>query len=121
MRRYIRRRGRNSVPKVPSGAVVSFRAVCQRPSALTCRSTDSPAIGAPLAPARLPLTATVCPKSTAVLPSSAETRVPKADTARVTARLLAERAVADLTVEDPPIEDVIELVFAQERPQEPTQ
>jgi viologen exporter family transport system ATP-binding protein len=43
-------------------------------------------------------------------------RVPKADTARVTARLLAEREVADLTVEDPPIEDVIELVFAQERP-----
>ncbi|HUQ23876.1 MAG TPA: ATP-binding cassette domain-containing protein [Gaiellaceae bacterium] len=43
-------------------------------------------------------------------------RVPKADVARVTARLLAERDVADLTVEDPPIEDVIELVFAQETP-----
>ena len=43
-------------------------------------------------------------------------RVPKADTARVTARLLADRDIADLTVEDPPIEDVIELVFAQERP-----
>ena len=43
-------------------------------------------------------------------------RVPKAETARVTARLLAERDVVDLTVEDPPIEDVIELVFAQERP-----
>jgi ABC-2 type transport system ATP-binding protein len=43
-------------------------------------------------------------------------RVPKAETARVTARLLAEREVADLTVEDPPIEDVIELVFAQEQP-----
>src|SRR5215210_6319082 len=42
-------------------------------------------------------------------------RVPKAETARVTARLLAERDVSDLTVEDPPIEDVIELVFAQER------
>ena len=41
-------------------------------------------------------------------------RVPKADTARVTARLLAEQDVADLTVEEPPIEDVIELVFAQE-------
>ena len=41
-------------------------------------------------------------------------RVPRAETARVTARLLAERDVADLTVEDPPIEDVIELVFAQE-------
>jgi ABC-2 type transport system ATP-binding protein len=46
-------------------------------------------------------------------------RVPRAETARVTARLLAERDIVDLTVEDPPIEDVIELVFAQERPQEP--
>src|SRR5215210_761309 len=42
-------------------------------------------------------------------------RVPKAETARVTARLLAERDVSDLTVEAPPIEDVIEHVFAQER------
>jgi ABC-2 type transport system ATP-binding protein len=41
-------------------------------------------------------------------------RVPKAETARVTARLLAEQEVLDLNVEDPPIEDVIELVFAQE-------
>jgi len=41
-------------------------------------------------------------------------RVPKEQTARVTARLLAEREVTDLNVEDPPIEDVIELVFAQE-------
>ncbi len=41
-------------------------------------------------------------------------RIPKADTARVTARLLAELEVLDLNVEDPPIEDVIELVFAQE-------
>ena len=41
-------------------------------------------------------------------------RVPRDETARVTARLLAEQDVADLTVEDPPIEDVIELVFAQE-------
>ena len=38
-------------------------------------------------------------------------RVPKAETARVTARLLAEQEVLDLNVEDPPIEDV---VFAQE-------
>jgi ABC-2 type transport system ATP-binding protein len=45
-------------------------------------------------------------------------RVPKADTARVTARLLAEQEVLDLNVEDPPIEDVIELVFAQELPEE---
>jgi ABC-2 type transport system ATP-binding protein len=44
-------------------------------------------------------------------------RVAKADTARVTARLLAEQEVLDLNVEDPPIEDVIELVFARERPE----
>ena len=43
-------------------------------------------------------------------------RVPKADTSRVTARLLADLSVTDLTVEDPPIEDVIERVFAQEKP-----
>jgi len=40
-------------------------------------------------------------------------RVPREETARVTARLLAEQDVADLTVEDPPIEDVIEMVFGQ--------
>ncbi|MGI8644124.1 MAG: ABC transporter ATP-binding protein, partial [Thermomicrobiales bacterium] len=38
-------------------------------------------------------------------------RVPKADTARVTGKLLADLPVADLTVEDPPVEDVIERVF----------
>jgi ABC-2 type transport system ATP-binding protein len=43
-------------------------------------------------------------------------RVPKAQTSAVTARLLATEQVLDLNVEDPPIEDVIELVFAQERP-----
>lgn len=43
-------------------------------------------------------------------------RVPRADTARVTAKLLAEQAVTDLTVVDPPVEDVIELVFAQRSP-----
>ncbi len=43
-------------------------------------------------------------------------RVPKAETARVTGRLLAELPVIDLTVEDPPIEEVIERVFAQEIP-----
>jgi ABC-2 type transport system ATP-binding protein len=42
-------------------------------------------------------------------------RVAKADTSAVTSRLLMEEQVLDLTVEDPPIEDVIELVFAQER------
>jgi ABC-2 type transport system ATP-binding protein len=40
-------------------------------------------------------------------------RVPKADTSRVAARLLADHQVLDLTIEEPPIEDVIELVFAQ--------
>jgi ABC-2 type transport system ATP-binding protein len=45
-------------------------------------------------------------------------RVPKADTSSVTAQLLAHEQVLDLNVEDPPIEDVIELVFAQERPEE---
>ena len=39
-------------------------------------------------------------------------RVPKVDTPQVTARLLADLPIADLTVEDPPIEDVIEQVFA---------
>ncbi len=41
-------------------------------------------------------------------------RVAKAETARVTGRLLADLPVIDLTVEDPPIEEVIERVFAQE-------
>ncbi len=44
-------------------------------------------------------------------------RVPKAETSAVTARLLADEQVLDLNVEDPPIEDVIELVFAQEKPE----
>jgi len=42
--------------------------------------------------------------------------VPKAETSAATARLLAEHEVLDLTVEDPPIEDVIEQVFASEAP-----
>jgi ABC-2 type transport system ATP-binding protein len=42
-------------------------------------------------------------------------RVPKADTSQVAARLLGEQSVLDLTIEEPPIEDVIELVFAQDR------
>jgi viologen exporter family transport system ATP-binding protein len=41
-------------------------------------------------------------------------RVPKAETSLVAARVLAEQSVLDLTIEEPPIEDVIELVFAQE-------
>ena len=40
-------------------------------------------------------------------------RVPKAEAARIAARLLGEQQVADLTIEEPPIEDVIEVVFAQ--------
>jgi ABC-2 type transport system ATP-binding protein len=44
-------------------------------------------------------------------------RVSKAETSSITARLLSEEEVLDLNVEDPPIEDVIELVFAQERPE----
>ena len=39
-------------------------------------------------------------------------RVPRTETSAATARLLAEHEVHDLTVEDPPIEDVIEQVFA---------
>jgi ABC-2 type transport system ATP-binding protein len=41
-------------------------------------------------------------------------RIPKAEASQATARLLAEHVVTDLTIEDPPIEDVIERVFAQE-------
>jgi len=41
-------------------------------------------------------------------------RVPKADTPKLTARLLADFPVLDLVVEDPPIEEVIERVFAGE-------
>jgi len=40
-------------------------------------------------------------------------RVPKTETSRVAARLLADHDVLDLTIEEPPIEDVIESVFAQ--------
>jgi ABC-2 type transport system ATP-binding protein len=43
-------------------------------------------------------------------------RVPKAAAGAVAARLLADHQVSDLTIEDPPIEDVIEQVFAH-RPQ----
>lgn len=39
-------------------------------------------------------------------------RVPKSTTSEVTARLLSDLQVDDLTVEDPPIEDVIEDVFS---------
>jgi ABC-2 type transport system ATP-binding protein len=41
-------------------------------------------------------------------------RVPRTETAHVTERLLADLPVIDLVVEDAPIEEVIERVFAQE-------
>jgi ABC-2 type transport system ATP-binding protein len=40
-------------------------------------------------------------------------RVPKADAPKVTARILAELPVVDLTVEEPAVEDVIERVFSE--------
>jgi ABC-2 type transport system ATP-binding protein len=40
-------------------------------------------------------------------------RVRKQETAAITGRLLADLPIVDLTVEDPPIEEVIEKVFAQ--------
>lgn len=40
-------------------------------------------------------------------------RVPKAETTQTAARLLTDLPVADLTIEDPPIEDVIEHVFRE--------
>jgi ABC-2 type transport system ATP-binding protein len=41
-------------------------------------------------------------------------RVRKGETAAVTSRLLADLPIVDLTVEDPPIDEVIEKVFASE-------
>jgi ABC-type uncharacterized transport system ATPase subunit len=35
---------------------------------------------------------------------------------RIAGRLLSEQQVTDLTIEEPPIEDVIELVFALKAP-----
>jgi ABC-2 type transport system ATP-binding protein len=40
-------------------------------------------------------------------------RVPKAETARITERLLADLPVVDLLVEDPPIEEVIDRAFTE--------
>jgi ABC-2 type transport system ATP-binding protein len=42
--------------------------------------------------------------------------VPKAETARLASRILAELPVADLTIEEPPFEEVIERVFASDTP-----
>ena len=41
-------------------------------------------------------------------------RVPKEKASQVTARLLAEQQVDDLTVEDTPIDDIIETIFSQQ-------
>jgi len=41
-------------------------------------------------------------------------QVPKDEVARVTGKLLADLPILDVTIEDPPIESVIEQVFAQE-------
>jgi ABC-2 type transport system ATP-binding protein len=41
-------------------------------------------------------------------------RVARAEVSPIAARLLREQQVTDLTIEEPPIEDVIELVFAHE-------
>lgn len=45
--------------------------------------------------------------------SGVKLRLPKADTATVTGGLLADLPIADLTMEDPPIDEVIEQVFSQ--------
>jgi ABC-2 type transport system ATP-binding protein len=54
-----------------------------------------------------------------MMPSAVEGKIllqVKADeTPGITARLLAEQAVQDLTIEDPPIEDIIERAFHEER------
>ncbi len=41
-------------------------------------------------------------------------RVPKNETAAVASRLLTDLSVFDLTIEDPPIEDIISRVFGGE-------
>ncbi len=51
-------------------------------------------------------------------PNRVTLRVSKADAPQVTARLLADLPVTDLTVEDPPIEEVIEDVFNQPKEEE---
>jgi len=47
-------------------------------------------------------------------------RIPKAQTAQATARILADYNVDDLTVEDTPIDDVIEQVFNLKKPETET-
>ena len=48
-------------------------------------------------------------------------RVSRADAPEVATRLLRDLPVADLTIEDPPIDDVIESVFATARPTDGTE
>lgn len=43
-------------------------------------------------------------------------QVPKAETAKVTERILADLPVIDLLVEDPPIEEIIDRIFTSEKP-----
>jgi ABC-2 type transport system ATP-binding protein len=45
-------------------------------------------------------------------------KVARADVPRITTRLLQDLPVADLTIEDPPIEDVIESAFAAAEPRQ---
>ena len=44
--------------------------------------------------------------------ATATLRVPRADTAAVAARLLADLPIADVSIEDPPVEEVVRAVFA---------
>ena len=46
-------------------------------------------------------------------------QVPKAQASQVTSRLLADLPIIDLTIEDPPIEDVIEHVFTEQTTESP--
>ena len=48
-------------------------------------------------------------------------RVPRGDVATTASRLLAELDVLDLSIEDPPIEDVIEQTFASGDEESPVQ
>ncbi|MFV1989743.1 MAG: ATP-binding cassette domain-containing protein [Acidimicrobiales bacterium] len=49
-------------------------------------------------------------------PTKVSLSVARSEAAAVTGRLLAEQDVIDLTVEDPPIDDVIEMAFASSEP-----
>ena len=49
----------------------------------------------------------------------AELRVPRAETSRVSGRLLSELPVADVTIEDPDIEEIIGQLFQSQRVQPP--